>query len=231
MLQRNRCVLVASLIITLTGCASSETYAPVTDISVIEPIPKSGTHRVARGETLYEVAWRYGLDYRTLAQHNRMREGQGLRTGKVLNLQNTAPTAPPPAKRPTLVESSTPLVVNGWMKPTQGKIARRFSGNNKGIDIAGVSGQPVFAAAAGKVVYCGDGLKAYGNLIIIKHNNLYLSAYAYNQSIYVREGQWVKQGQKIAAMGQRGANEPALHFEIRKAGKPIDPFSLLKITA
>jgi lipoprotein NlpD len=219
------------MILSLVGCVTSDNYAPVTDIDVIEPIPKSGMHRVKRGETLYEVAWRYGLDYRTLAQHNRMREGQGLRTGKVLDLRNsmnnTITVAPAKPFSP-VVERHMPSV-RGWIIPTQGKLMRGFSGKNKGIDIAGVKGQPVFAAAAGKVVYCGDGLKAYGNLIIIKHNNLYLSAYAYNQSMDVHEGQPVTQGQKIAAMGQNGSNQAILHFEIRQAGKPVDPLSLLKM--
>lgn len=225
------CMAMASIaVMALAGCASSEHYAPVSDISSIEPIPKNGMHQVKRGETLYEVAWRYGLDYRILAERNRVNEGQSLSTGRILKLQNNQ-RSPAPVKTKTRsdADNMSSLVVADWIKPAAGPIIRGFSGNNKGVNIGGVLGQPVWATADGKVVYCGNGLRAYGNLIIIKHNNLYLSAYAHNQSMNVREGQWVKQGQKIAAMGRTGTDHVMLHFEIRQAGKPVDPLSLLKL--
>jgi len=116
--------------------------------------------------------------------------------------------------------------VSLWMWPVRGKIIDSYSAVNKGINIAGRQGEAIFAAASGKVVYSGHGLRGYGNLIIIKHNSLYLSAYAHCRLVLVKEGEWVKQGQKIAEMGSTGSNKTMLHFEIRRMGKPINPLSL-----
>jgi lipoprotein NlpD len=112
-----------------------------------------------------------------------------------------------------------------WGLPTQGKLIGQFSesANRKGIDIAGKLGQPVLASASGKVVYSGSGLRGYGKLIIIKHNNTYLSAYAHNDKVLVKEGQAVSRGQKIAEMGKTDSKEVKLHFEVRRFGKPVDP--------
>ena len=114
-----------------------------------------------------------------------------------------------------------------WIWPVKGKVLEAFSESTKGIDIAGKSGQPVSASAAGKVVYSGAGLRGYGKLIIIKHNSTYLSAYAHNNKLLVKEGQTVTKGQKIAEMGNTDANLVKLHFEIRKNGKPVDPLKHL----
>jgi lipoprotein NlpD len=118
-----------------------------------------------------------------------------------------------------------------WSMPTQGKVIAQFSeaANRKGIDIAGKLGQPVFASAPGKVVYSGSGLRGYGKLIIIKHNATYLSAYAHNDIILVKEGQSVTRGQKIAAMGSTDADQVKLHFEVRRLGKPVDPAKFLSL--
>lgn len=113
-----------------------------------------------------------------------------------------------------------------WMWPAHGKVIQSFSSTNKGIDIASTLGEPVYAAAPGKVVYSGNGLRAYGNLVIIKHDHSYMSTYAHNSQLLVKEGQWVKKGQKIAEMGNTGSDKVMLHFEIRKQGKPINPISL-----
>lgn len=99
--------------------------------------------------------------------------------------------------------------------------------NIKGLAIAGKAGEPVVAAADGRVVYAGSGLRGYGNLVIVKHNALYLSAYAHNQTLLVKEDQQVKRGQKIAEMGSTDADRVQLHFEIRRQGKPIDPARML----
>ncbi|MDE2366163.1 MAG: peptidoglycan DD-metalloendopeptidase family protein [Betaproteobacteria bacterium] len=114
-----------------------------------------------------------------------------------------------------------------WSWPAKGKLLEGFSESTKGIDIAGKPGQAVTASAAGKVVYSGAGLRGYGKLIIIKHNNTYLSAYAHNNKILVKEGQTVSKGQKIAEMGNTDADLVKLHFEIRKNGKPVDPLKHL----
>jgi lipoprotein NlpD len=118
-----------------------------------------------------------------------------------------------------------------WAMPTQGKLIVRFSesANRKGVDIAGKLGQPVLASAPGKVVYSGSGLRGYGKLIIIKHNKTFLSAYAHNDKILVKEGQSVTRGQKIAMMGNTDADQVKLHFEVRRYGKPVDPAKYLPL--
>jgi lipoprotein NlpD len=118
-----------------------------------------------------------------------------------------------------------------WTIPAQGKLVGEFSetANRKGIDIAGTLGQPVYASEAGKVVYSGSGLRGYGKLIIIKHNKTYLSAYAHNDKILVKEGESVTRGQKIAAMGKTDTDQIKLHFEVRRFGKPVDPAKYLPL--
>lgn len=130
---------------------------------------------------------------------------------------------------PATVAKDTKVVTSGgditFLKPTDG-VMGAYSVSSKGVNITGALGQPILAAQSGKVLYSGSGLKGYGNLIIIKHDNGYLSAYAYNQTNYVKEGDVVKRGQKIAAMG-KSSSKPTLHFEIRKSGKPLDPAGLI----
>ncbi|HPT50735.1 MAG TPA: peptidoglycan DD-metalloendopeptidase family protein [Accumulibacter sp.] len=115
-----------------------------------------------------------------------------------------------------------------WLWPANGKLVGTFSeGGSKGIDIGGRSGDAVLAAAAGKVVYSGSGLRGYGKLVIVKHNNNYLTAYAHNQNVLVKEDQMVAKGQKIAEMGNTDADQVKLHFEVRRQGKPVDPLKHL----
>jgi lipoprotein NlpD len=115
-----------------------------------------------------------------------------------------------------------------WVMPTDGIVSQKFSVASKGIDIVGKEGQPIYAINSGKVAYSGNGLKGYGNLIIIKHDGTYLSAYAHNKVNLVKEGTMVKRGQKIAEMGSSG-EKAVLHLELRKNGKPIDPLSMIKL--
>ncbi|MDC7700820.1 peptidoglycan DD-metalloendopeptidase family protein [Vogesella indigofera] len=140
-------------------------------------------------------------------------------------------TTTPATAAPT-VDSSRPETAaatgNQWQWPTQGKVLRGFSEQNKGINISGKLGQPVMAANDGKVVYSGSGLRGYGKLIIIRHDKTYLSAYAHNSALVVKEGQAVKKGQKIAEMGDTDADQVKLHFEIREMGKPVDPSKFLE---
>ncbi|TDF78242.1 peptidoglycan DD-metalloendopeptidase family protein [Pseudomonas sp. H9] len=120
--------------------------------------------------------------------------------------------------------------VGGWAWPASGVLIGKFASNgslNKGIDIAGDLGQPVFAASDGSVVYAGSGLRGYGELVIIKHSDTYVSAYGHNRRLLVREGQQVKVGQTIAEMGSTGTDRVKLHFEIRRQGKPVDPLQFL----
>lgn len=134
--------------------------------------------------------------------------------------------APPAANRSVSAAGAKQLP---WIWPTQGKVLEGFSatGPNKGIDITGRRGQPVVAAAGGQVVYQGGGLRGYGQLIIIKHNADFLSAYAHCDKIYVKEGNVIKRGQKIADMGSSGTDQVKLHFEIRYHGAPVDPQAYL----
>jgi lipoprotein NlpD len=203
----------------------------------LEPLPKTGIHRVTKGETLYEIAWRYGLDYRYLAQRNHIEAPFTIRTKQIIYLTGRDHRKAPvqsAAIVPTLIvqrkEREPNYSSSGWKWPAAGKIIASFSATNKGVNIANNAGAPIYAAAGGKVVYSGNGLRSYGNLIIIKHNSLYLSAYAHNRRIWVKPGDWVKKGQKIAEMGNTGSDKIMLHFEIRRAGKPINPLSLYQST-
>lgn len=147
----------------------------------------------------------------------------------------TAPVATAPKPTVATTPATTPVTAvtrsaTGWAWPTQGAVISRFSSNgslNKGIDIAGELGQPVLAASDGAVVYAGSGLRGYGELVIIKHSDTYVSAYGHNRRLLVREGQQVKAGQRIAEMGSTGADRVKLHFEIRRQGKPVDPLQYL----
>lgn len=215
----------------LAACGSSEFFGLVTDSGHIEPIPKSGIHRVVHGETLYSIAWRYGLDYQRLAKRNGLTSYK-IYSGEIIYLRGYSPRA----KR--LAAQHSPLTgasenkeptrpVTHWEWPANGPVIGTFSRLNKGINISGQLDDPVYAAAAGKVVYSSNGLRTYGNLIIIKHNSEFLTAYAHNNKNLVKEGDWVKPGQEIAEMGSSGTHRIMLHFEIRRSGVPVNPLSYL----
>ena len=149
-------------------------------------------------------------------------------------------TSPPKAEPPKITDTKpaekapeAPAVVPNdddgvsWIWPADGKVISTFSEGKKGIDIAGKLGQPVLAAGAGKVLYAGSGIRGYGNLVIVKHTNNLLSAYAHNKTIFVKEDQIVNKGQKIAEMGNSDTDAVKLHFEIRQQGKPVDPSKFL----
>ncbi|WP_233280175.1 peptidoglycan DD-metalloendopeptidase family protein [Pseudomonas xionganensis] len=144
----------------------------------------------------------------------------------------TKQAQPAPSKTLPVSTPKTPVErsASGWRWPAQGTVISRFSSNgslNKGIDIAGELGQPVSAASDGSVVYAGSGLRGYGELLIIKHSDTYVSAYGHNRRLLVQEGQKVKAGQTIAEMGSTGTDRVKLHFEIRRQGKPVDPLQYL----
>ncbi|MEO9386330.1 peptidoglycan DD-metalloendopeptidase family protein [Chromobacterium phragmitis] len=141
---------------------------------------------------------------------------------------SAATQAPSPAKEASAASAKQEEDAVAWSWPTEGKMTKGFSDSNKGIEINGRMGQPVLAAGDGKVVYSGAGLRGYGKLIIIKHNKTFLSAYAHNSQLLVKEGQSVKKGQKIAEMGNSDADQVKLHFEIRRYGKPVDPMQYLE---
>ncbi|QJD58792.1 peptidoglycan DD-metalloendopeptidase family protein [Pseudomonas sp. gcc21] len=289
--KRALLILAVSL---LTACAGPAGMVPIDDRSRggqrAEPAPASGLHTVSRGETLYQIAFRYGKDWKSVAAANGLRQpftiypGQRLRVGpsqsyarsptkprttETIGLRTTVrpagtvtskPSPTPPAAVPRATPRTTPPAVtsrpsaptakpapsakpatpapvakvptnvDGWNWPAEGALISRFQSNgslNKGIDIAGEMGQPVKAAANGAVVYAGRGLIGYGDMIIIKHDQTYLSAYAHNSRLLVKEGDQVKAGQKVAEMGNSGTDRVKLHFEIRRQGKPVDPLSYL----
>jgi len=151
-------------------------------------------------------------------------------TATVVTAPVTAPVVSSTTTVPTASSTSDSAPISTWRWPTEGKVIENFSateGGNKGIDIAGSKGQAVVATASGRVVYAGNALRGYGNLIIIKHNDDYLSAYAHNDTMLVREQQEITAGQKIATMGSTGTSSTRLHFEIRYKGKSVNPLRYL----
>lgn len=257
-----------SVALLLPGCTSVVDYdAPVS-------AQERDLYIIREGESLYAIAWRYGLDYKLVAAWNNIKPPYTIYPGQRIRLnppsaiaraetpqsraespmqpappprpsapvaRTTNPVAaqptlrpPPPVHSPPVTSSPSPSAVQAaahrWQWPVQGEIIRRFEpyGNGKkGIDIAGQSGQPIQAASSGKVVYSGGGLVGYGQLIIIKHDQNFLSAYAHNRKLLVKEGEQVRAGQMIAELGSTGAPRPMLHFEIRLDGEPVDPLRYL----
>jgi len=289
------------------GCAVTQRPAPVDDrraapvaqprLPVLQPAPAAGapsSYVVKRGDTLYSIALEQGVDYRELAQLNRIEDPSKIRLGQELRLPpaeerpavqigtarrpgeiearplgSTAPSAPPQAaadagmktspkalrlpyseqnlaslsrgearpeakpeprpearpdtpKPPPSIERDPDAIEFAW--PARGRVLQAFAEpNSKGLDIAGKPGDPVLAAASGRVMYTGTGIRGYGKLIVIKHDNNFNSVYAHNREILVKEGQNVTRGQRIAELGDTDADSPKLHFEIRKSGKPVDP--------
>lgn len=218
-------ILIGVMITTTNTSCSRQTHTPVVETCSIESIPQSGIHKVMAGETLYSIAWRYGLDYRYVARRNQLKSPYTIHVGQSLDLAGDHEFINLPNIN---LSSHLPKLARRWQMPAKGSILTQFSVQNKGIDIGGKLGDAIFAAHHGKVVYCGNGLTDYGNLIILKHNGEYLSSYAYNRAILVKLGDEVRQGQQIAEMGRSAMNQVKLHFEIRRLGKPIDPFTLLR---
>ncbi len=299
--DRMRTAWLAAMLLGLAGCSSTG-MAPVDERSPVHRAAKAegaraatpqiapstnGLHTVARGDTLYAIAFANGLDYREIAIWNQLESPDRILVGQVLRLTPPAgaveikplddepapsarPLADPPVLRepqaqllayseanwaqvsgahpvtaaaspaaspapaapaetkPAVAESVASASVDTWLWPVDGKVIGRFgAAGGKGIDIAGPRNTPVRAVASGKVVYSGSGLRGYGRLLIVKHAGEFLSAYAHNETILVKEGDMVTAGQKIALMGDSDADRVELHFEIRRYGKPLDPLTYL----
>lgn len=207
---------------------------------------KPGYYTVKPGDTLHRIAldngqtWRDMMRWNNLVNPDVIEVGQVLRvappggnaesTGVVVQPLSSAPIASTDNKAPVGKAASTPLSDDGlgFIWPSSGTVSAGFDeARNKGLDITGKAGDPVLAAADGQVVYAGSGLRGYGNLIILKHNNTYLTAYAHNKALLVKEDQRVKKGERIAEMGNTDADRVKLHFEVRRLGKPVDPMRVL----
>lgn len=313
--DRIRAAWLTVMLLGLAGCSSTG-MAPVDERSPVHRAAKAegtrpvtpqiapstnGLHTVARGDTLYAIAFANGLDYREIAIWNQLESPDRILVGQVLRLTppagaveikplddepapsarpladlpvlrepqaqllayseanwahvsaarppSTAPaaaspapvasasaapapaaaaTAEPAAAKPAAATPAAGASVDAWLWPVDGKVIGRFgAAGGKGIDIAGQRNTPVRAVASGKVVYSGSGLRGYGRLLIVKHAGEFLSAYAHNETILVKEGDMVTAGQKIALMGDSDADRVELHFEIRRYGKPLDPLTYL----
>jgi len=268
--------LISALIVVLvTGCASPHSV-PVQDRSrskIVRQAPSvssSSVYVVRKGDTLYSIAFRHGLSYRTVARLNNIRGDYQIYPGQRLvlkpgaqkivressaranissaNSSTVSKTDKKSVKKrtvpPKTVEKHTNSSVSAntsnkttsragrirWQWPSKGRLIASFKTKgqvNKGVNLAGRKGDPVFAAASGTVVYAGNGLLGYGNLIIIDHNQNFLSAYAHNSRVLVKESDKVTVGDKIAEMGRSGAERVMLHFEIRRDGVPVNPLRYL----
>jgi len=225
------CRLLLLGLLVLVGCSSALRF---------EDDPP-GVHTVRRSETLYSIAFRNQLDWRELARWNgigapyTLAVGQKLRLTEPLALAGGQPAprgagTKPPTKRPTVRAPSAPAPNLRWAWPSDGPLVARFRAgvaSAKGIDLGGKLGDAVRAASEGRVVYVGSGLVGYGKVIIVKHDDRYLSAYAHNDSFLVKEGDAVTRGQQIATLGLGPGQRAQLHFEIRLDGRAVDPLPLL----
>ena len=211
--------LILSCLFFLTACAVYDREVPVRDINAYQ-VGENLFYRVQRKDTLYSIAWQNEHDYRELAQLNHLKPPYTLHPNDRIQLTGHSTHITKPTYKKTTTNYR-------WNWPIRGKVIRSFSGANKGIDIAGPRDALVVAAASGKVVYAGNGIHGYNNLVIIKHDVNYLTAYGYNKSLLIHEGQWVKTKQPIAKIGTAPSGIFALHFEIRRNGKPVNPTRLL----
>ncbi len=217
----------------------------------IENYGKPGYYAVRPGDTLRRIGAETGQSWQNIVRWNNLENPDRIEVGQVLRVIPPSATADPsgavtrPVLPPAVVlpggngstasapvpsaPAKAPVATGGdedvgWIWPASGSLIAGFDeAKNKGLDIGGKAGDAVLAAADGRVVYAGAGLRGYGNLIILKHNNTYLTAYAHNQALLVKEDQSVQRGQKIAEMGNSDADRVKLHFEIRRQGKPVDP--------
>jgi len=265
--------LCVTLILLLSACTARKAPAPISDISgkryysqASKGKLQANEYKVKKGETLYSIAWRAGVDFRQLARMNKIAKPYQIFPGQTLTLQtssqaqqNRSSSAKKKAEtnqqsknhqkaianknsgeygktqqdqkhKKQVKKDPFPSKVRKWRYPSKGNIIEGYStkeNGHSGLDFGGKAGDPIYAAADGKVVYAGSALRGYGNLVIVKHNNDYLSAYAHNQSLQVKEQDWVKAGQVIAAMGKTGTDRVKLHFEIRHRGRSVNPAKYL----
>lgn len=223
--------LFTLMLFLLSGCSEREGLAPVFESKWYNPNVQRSKHKVVKGETLYAIAFRYDKDYRQLARVNHLSAPYALQAGQKIFLYSSVTGSSNKGLKSnsvrTIRKKEKPVThFDGrWIWPATGKVVAKYSPRQgkKGINISGKRGEDIVAASGGVVAYAGDGLPGYGNLIIIKHNKKYLTAYGNNLKNLVKEGQSVKKGQIIAKMGRVDRKYWGLHFEIRKEGKPVNP--------
>jgi lipoprotein NlpD len=229
--------------------------SPASTATATVPTPP-GYYRVKRGDTVLRIALDQGQSYRDIVRWNNLTDPNLIEVDQLLLVRppagkmtvkplTSAAATPPTTSAPQKMaeqrmappadpkieavkpDAPPPGIRLSW--PAKGKVVEDFiDGKNKGIDIAGKLGDPIQAASDGKVVYAGNSLRGYGNLVIVKHDNTYLTAYAHNRNLLVKEGDSVRKGQTIAEMGDTDANSVRLHFELRVNGKPVDPLPFLQ---
>jgi lipoprotein NlpD len=211
---------------------------------------KPGYYTVKPGDTLTRISLDNGQPWKDVARWNNIDKPNQIEVGQVLRVVPPVAVAAAPVNptgvvtRPVTSSGAAPAVTAAvpkpqpepagadeavdWIWPVNGPVLAGFDEvKNKGLDLGGAAGDAVLAAAEGKVVYVGEGLRGYGKLIILKHNNTFLTAYAHNQALLVKEDQSVRKGQKIAEMGSSDTDRVKLHFEVRRQGKPVDPAKFL----
>ncbi len=246
-------MLIFALLLCLSACAGGHRPAPVYD-RYNPPEKTPPYYIVSSGDTLFSIAWRYGFDAQRLANANGIVSPYTIFPGQAILLkEQSSPPPKPPSTTPVTAKgvsvkpptaavkpprkaavrhskNSASGVEASWRWPVEGPVSRKFTSSgqpHKGIDIKGEMGEPVRASRGGIVVYAGSGLVGYGNLLILKHSERYLSAYGHNRRLLVREGQQVNAGDTLAELGDSGTDSAKLHFEVRVNGKPVDPLTLL----
>lgn len=225
-------VLSLCLLLFIAGCSS-------TTPSKVEP----GYYRVQSGDTLHKIARQHGTSVSAVMRLNNLSNPNRITKGQLLRVNNTANASPSTTasrastavpnttSRPPAAPSASAVAAVRGLKliwPAEGTLTQRYNGtSSKGLTVANKAGTPVKAAAAGSVVYAGNRLRGYGNLVIVQHSGGFLSIYAHNEKLLVKEGQKVSQGQKIAEMGSTDRTGAALYFELRRQGQPVDPIAAL----
>ena len=224
-------ILGVVTVLTLAGCAGTGSLSPVTDLN-----SGGGTYTVKPGDTLNVIARKTGVSVEKLTALNGISNPSLIRVGQRLRLGEGASMASDTTSGATSgMVSSGPQPVSraadantlDMVWPAKGSILVRFTSETKGVDIAGTVGDPVVAAASGKVVYAGNGVRGLGNLVILDHGSGFITAYAHNERLMVKAGDSVTKGSQVAALGQSDTTSPRLHFEVRRNGTPVDPLRYL----
>ncbi|MCD8505217.1 MAG: peptidoglycan DD-metalloendopeptidase family protein [Burkholderiaceae bacterium] len=246
-----RALSVMALVTLMAGCAGSGIFAPISSLS---DRGVDGTYRVQPGDTLTSISRETGVSVDRLIALNDISNPSLIRVGQRLRLSDDAVVSggtmadsgsvatagdsmamqrgdvqsePQPAAAPTRVTPAADAGKIAMVWPAKGEIIERFTPQTKGIDIAGTIGEPVVAAAGGNVVFAGDAVRGFGNLVIVDHGDGFITAYAHNEKLLVKKGDAVKKSQQIATLGQSATTSPRLHFEVRRNGTPVDPLRYL----